>query len=158
MPHHQTRQSAGQRSLPGRPKSCHPTPSHKTAEVPGRIAEAIAAFVLMLSGYCILARRCHCIAGELDIAARRRSTLAFVEVNYRHRQTQCYGLAQKQKKRITRAAAPFVSSRHISWSFEWRFDVILLQTYTAAWLKWWLPSENACLMTTDLRWCKALDP
>ena len=40
MPHHQTRPSAGRRPVPG----C-PTPSHKAAEVSGRIAEAIAAFV-----------------------------------------------------------------------------------------------------------------
>ena len=138
MPHHQTRPSAGQRPVPGRP-----TPSHKAAEVSGRIAEAIAAFVLRLSCYRILARRWRCSAGELDIVARRGSTLAFVEVKYRHRQTQWYGLAQKQKKRITRATALFVSNRQISRRFECRFDVIPLQTDPAAWPKWWLHIKNA---------------
>ena len=62
-----------------------PTPSHKAAEVSGWVAEAIAAFVLRLSGYRILARRWRCGAGELDIYAHRGATLAFVEVKYRHR-------------------------------------------------------------------------
>ena len=104
MPHHQTRPPAGQRPVPGRP-----TPSHKAAEVSGRIAEAIAAFVLRLSGYRILARRWRCSAGELDIVARRGSTLAFVEVKYRHRQTQWYGLAQKQKN-ASHAQRPCLSA------------------------------------------------
>ena len=138
MPHHQTRPPAGQRPVPGRP-----TPSHKAAEVSGRIAEAVAAFVLRLPGYRILARRWRCSASELNIVARRGSTLAFVEVEYRHRQTQWYGLTQKQKNRIARATALFVNSRQISRRFEWRFDVILLQTDPAAWPKWWLHIKNA---------------
>ena len=73
MPRHQTRPPAGQRPVPGRPKSGRPksgrpSPSHKAAEVSGRIAEAIAAFVLRLSGYRILARRWRCSAGELGRA------------------------------------------------------------------------------------------
>ena len=87
--------------MPGRSKSGRPTPSHKAAEVSGRIAEAIAAFVLRLSGYRTLARRWRCSAGELDIVARRGSTLAFVEVKYLHRQTQWYGLTRGGAKRLT---------------------------------------------------------
>lgn len=138
MPHHQTRPPAGQRPVPGRP-----TPSHKAPEVSGRIAKAVAAFVLRLSGYRILARRWRCNASELDIVARRGFTLAFVEVEYRHMQTQWYGLTQKQKNRIARATALFVNSRQISRRFEWRFDVIPLQTDPAAWPKWCLHIKNA---------------
>ncbi|MGB1919941.1 MAG: YraN family protein [Candidatus Puniceispirillaceae bacterium] len=118
-------------------------PSRKAAELSGRIAETFAAFVLRLSGYRILARRWRCSAGELDIVACRGSTLVFVEVKYRHSQAQWYGLTAKQKRRISRAAALFVSSRQISRRFDWRFDVILLQTDPAAWPKWWQHIKNA---------------
>ena len=64
----------------------------------------------------------------MDIVACRGSTLVFVEVKCRHRQAQQLGLTAKQKCRISRATALFVSSRQISRRFDWRFDIILLQT------------------------------
>jgi putative endonuclease len=107
-------------------------PSRKAAELSGRITETFAAFVLRLSGYRILARRWRCSAGELDIVAFRGSNLVFVEMKYRHRQAHRYGPTIKQKRRISRAAALFVSSRQISRRFDWRFDVTLPQTDPAA--------------------------
>ena len=106
--------------------------SRKAAELSGRIAETFAAFVLRLSGYRILARLWRCSAVELDIVACRGSALVFVGLKYRHRLAQWYGLAAKQKRRISQAAARLVRSRQISRRFNWRFDVILLQTDPAA--------------------------
>ena len=86
-------------------------PSRKAAELSGQITKTFAAFVLRPSCYRILARRWRCSASELDIVGCLGSTLVFVEVKYRHRQAEWYGLTSKQKRRISRAAALFVSSR-----------------------------------------------
>ncbi len=49
----------------------------------GRRAEAIAAWYLRAKGYRILARRVRTRAGEIDIVARHRDSLVFVEVKAR---------------------------------------------------------------------------
>ncbi|MGB3146819.1 MAG: YraN family protein, partial [Paracoccaceae bacterium] len=49
----------------------------------GRVAEWVAAGLLMLKGYRILARRVRTPYGELDLIAVRGNRLAFVEVKYR---------------------------------------------------------------------------
>ncbi|MFC0217711.1 putative endonuclease [Pseudochelatococcus lubricantis] len=49
----------------------------------GQRAESLAALLLMLKGYRILARRYRAAGGEIDIIARRGGTVAFVEVKAR---------------------------------------------------------------------------
>ena len=49
----------------------------------GRRAETIAAWFLLAKGYRILARRVRTRAGEIDIVARHRDSLVFVEVKAR---------------------------------------------------------------------------
>lgn len=46
----------------------------------GNIGERAAARYLRREGYRILARNCHCGKNELDIVARNRTYIAFVEV------------------------------------------------------------------------------
>jgi putative endonuclease len=50
------------------------------AEKRGRSAETLACWYLRLKGWQILARRARVPGGEVDIVARRRHILAFVEV------------------------------------------------------------------------------
>ena len=57
--------------------------SRHAAEKRGRGAERIAAWWLRLHGWRILAQRARVRGGEVDIVARRRRTLAFVEVKAR---------------------------------------------------------------------------
>lgn len=57
--------------------------NREAAEKRGRGAETIACWYLRLKGWHILARRVRVPGGEVDIVARRRRTLAFVEVKAR---------------------------------------------------------------------------
>ena len=57
--------------------------NRKRAEAAGRRAETLACWWLRLKGWRILARRARVVGGEVDIVARRRRTLAFVEVKAR---------------------------------------------------------------------------
>lgn len=57
--------------------------NREAAEKRGRGAETIACWWLRLHGWRILARRARVPGGEVDIIARRRRTLAFVEVKAR---------------------------------------------------------------------------
>ena len=58
-------------------------PKRQAALQFGLSAESRATACLLLKGYRILARRFKTPVGEIDIVARRRSTLVFVEVKAR---------------------------------------------------------------------------
>ena len=60
---------------PKKPKS-EPSPERQAAFSRGISAESIAAAWLIGKGYRILARRFRCAAGEIDIVAGRRQTVA----------------------------------------------------------------------------------
>jgi putative endonuclease len=73
----------------------------------GIVAEAIAAAVLMLRGYRVLARRHKTPYGEIDIIAARRGggRIAFVEVKRRRTMEDARAaLTPHQASRIARAA------------------------------------------------------
>ena len=57
--------------------------NRQAAERRGRGAETLACWYLRLHGWRILARRARVPGGEVDVIARRRHTLAFVEVKAR---------------------------------------------------------------------------
>lgn len=94
----------------------------------GLAAETLGAWLLRAKGYRILAHRFSCPQGEIDLVARRRRVVAFVEVKAR----QGGGVApeasisRRQRHRIERAAAVFLQ-RHPVWSaYDLRFDAILV--------------------------------
>lgn len=58
------------------------------AERAGRRGERLAALCLMLAGWRVLARRVRTPRGEVDIVARKGSTLCFVEVKWRQNATE----------------------------------------------------------------------
>lgn len=61
------------------PRSVRQAGAHRA----GVRAERLAAWLLMLKGYRILARRYAAAGGEIDIVARRGRTVVFVEVKAR---------------------------------------------------------------------------
>jgi putative endonuclease len=105
----------------------------------GAVAETIAAVLLRLKGYQILARQHRSPrgigAGEIDIIAKRGRTLAFVEVKARANRTQALeALSFHQQGRIQRAALAYVSDHPAFSTFNLRFDLIAVAP-------WQLPSH-----------------
>lgn len=98
----------------------------RLAEKRGRKGEAIAAWWLRLHGWRIIATRVRTPVGEVDLIARRRRTVAFVEVKVRATPAEL-DLAIDQR-RLTRvaAAANFLARRHARPRDDIRIDVMLL--------------------------------
>lgn len=99
--------------------------NRKQAEKRGRWAETLAALSLMAKGYTILARRVRTPAGEVDLIARRKTLIAFVEVKAR----KTHALARESitstaQRRIARAGEIWMASRPHLAQCDWRFDVI----------------------------------
>jgi putative endonuclease len=92
----------------------------------GRRAEWLAAALLRLKGYRILARDFRVPVGEIDIVARRGGTLAFVEVKARRGDGAAEALSRRQRQRIARAAEWYLSARPALRGLICRFDVILI--------------------------------
>jgi len=95
----------------------------------GALAEHLAALLLRMKGYRILARQLHTArgigAGEIDIVAKRGHTLAFVEVKARATSAQALeALSHQQRDRIQRAAVIYMSDHPRFAKFNMRFDLI----------------------------------
>src|SRR5580693_6701861 len=71
------------RAEPLRPPKSAPRPERVAAFRLGLSAESRAAMLLIAKGYRIAARRWKTPVGEIDIVARRRRDIAFVEVKAR---------------------------------------------------------------------------
>lgn len=96
------------------------------AEQRGRRGETLAAWVLRLSGWRILARRVKTRGGEVDIVARRGRTLAFVEVKWRAHSRDLDTAIDAYRLRRVAAAAEQIAPRYARPDDAWRIDVMLL--------------------------------
>ena len=102
-------------------------PEKQTAFYYGRWGEDLACLYLRLKGYRILARNHRNRFGEIDIIARRRKTLVFIEVKSRKTQGDAlYALSSFQQKRIVNAAKSFLSVNPRYCGHEIRFDFLAI--------------------------------
>ena len=93
----------------------------------GISAEARAAVYLMAKGYRILSKRFRTPYGEIDIVARRRNLLAFVEVKARASLDEAaYAVTPRSQRRIIDAAQAWLMTHPEHADFELRFDVVLI--------------------------------
>jgi putative endonuclease len=93
----------------------------------GLSAESRAAAFLIAKGYRILARRFRTPYGEIDIVARRRNLLAFIEVKARARlDDAAYAVTARQQSRIIAAAQAWLMAHPEHAEFELRFDAMLI--------------------------------
>jgi putative endonuclease len=93
----------------------------------GMFGEEQAAALLEKEGYRILERNFRCRFGEIDLIARRRDILAFVEVKLR--KNASYGEAREfvtpsKQRRLRLAASWYLSGRLWAQTLQPRFDVV----------------------------------
>jgi putative endonuclease len=93
----------------------------------GLRAEAIAAFLLRLKGYRILARRFAVAGGELDLVVKRGTTIAFVEVKGRDDlDAAAAAIGETKRRRINRAARVWLARNPWAAGLTWRGDAVLV--------------------------------
>jgi putative endonuclease len=93
----------------------------------GLSAETRAAAWLTAKGYRILAKRFRTPYGEIDIVARRRNLLAFVEVKARASLDEAaYAVTPRNQRRIIDAAQAWLMTHPEHADFDLRFDAMLI--------------------------------
>jgi putative endonuclease len=110
-----------------RPGSEGPRPERQVAFRLGLSAESRAAAFLVAKGFRILARRWRSPVGEIDIVARRRRLLVFVEVKARaslDEAAEC--VTRRQKRRIAAAADAWLAVHPDHPVHDVRFDAMLV--------------------------------
>ena len=104
-----------------------PRPERIAAFQRGLSAESRAALLLIAKAYRILARRWKTPFGEIDIVARRRGVVVFVEVKARGGVDEAMEAVTERTKRRVMAAAELWLARHPQQSNrDIRFDVIVV--------------------------------
>jgi len=104
-----------------------PRPERQVAFALGLSAESRAAAYLVAKGYRIVARRWRSPVGEIDIVARRRRTLVFVEVKARERlDDAAEAVIVRQQRRIVAAAEAWLATYPDDINYDLRFDVMLV--------------------------------
>jgi putative endonuclease len=94
----------------------------------GASAEDLAARLLVQRGYTIVERNFRCASGELDIVARDRDVLVFVEV--RSRADSAHGEAvemvhRRKQRQVARVAMHYIVDRDPVFARS-RFDVVAI--------------------------------
>lgn len=104
-----------------------PSPQRQVAFSLGISAESRAAAFLIAKGFRILARRWRAPVGEIDIIARRRHLLVFVEVKARATlDNAAESVTPRQRQRIAAAAEAWLASNGADGFQDIRFDAILV--------------------------------
>jgi putative endonuclease len=119
--------SPGLRPKPAKSDKADHAPERVAAFRTGLSAESRAAALLVAKGFRIVARRWKSPVGEIDIVARRRSLMVFVEVKARNNLDEAAeSVTMRQRSRIANAAEAFIATYPDSSVTEMRFDAILV--------------------------------
>ncbi len=101
--------------------------ARRRSERSGRYAEWVAALMLQLKGYRILARRYRAKSGEIDLIARRGRVIAFVEVKTRARLDHALdAVTARARRRIERAADMFIARNPRLAECDMRYDIVAM--------------------------------
>jgi putative endonuclease len=104
-----------------------PRPERQIAFRLGLSAESRAAAFLIAKGFRIMARRWRSPVGEIDIVARRRKLLVFVEVKARERfDDAAWSVTDRQRARIAAAAEAWLAAYPAPDILDMRFDAVLV--------------------------------
>ena len=103
------------------------SPARVAAFRTGVSAESRAAAYLMAKGYRILAKRFRTPYGEIDLVARKRNLLVFIEVKARASLDEAaYAVTPRQQARIIDAAQAWLMTHSEHAEFDLRFDAVLI--------------------------------
>ena len=103
------------------------SPARVAAFRTGLSAESRAAAYLMAKGYRILAKRFRTPHGEIDLVAKRRNLVAFVEVKARATlDDAAFAVTPRQQARIVNAAQAWLVAHPEHAEMELRFDAMLI--------------------------------
>lgn len=106
------------------------THKRQKAHARGLSAENRAAWALRLTGWRILKQRYRTAAGEIDLIAKKRKTVAFIEVKARRtREEALSAVTPASQKRIVRAAKIFVAEHPKAGFFTLRFDIMIVRPW-----------------------------
>ena len=93
----------------------------------GQLGEDIAVKFLMKQGYEIIDRNFTQKCGELDIVAKNKGKVHFIEVKtvscesfYRPEEN----VSPRKLKRMARAIQIYMAQKHVSYETDWQIDVI----------------------------------
>lgn len=116
-----------------------PSDQRRRAYRRGHWAERLAALALILKGYRIVERRYRTRVGEIDIIARRRDLVIFVEVKARaSRRTALDSINATTRKRIEKASLWWLARQPDGATLARRYDIIAVQPR-----RWPVHFENA---------------
>jgi putative endonuclease len=114
-------------AAPASPAAKTASPERVAAFHTGLSAESRAAAFLMAKGYRILAKRFRTPHGEIDLVAKRRNLIAFVEVKARATlDDAAFAVTPRQQQRIIAAAQAWLAAHPEHAEFELRFDAMLI--------------------------------
>ena len=103
------------------------SPERVAAFRTGLSAESRAAAYLIAKGYRILAKRFRTPYGEIDLVARKRNLIAFVEVKARASlDDAAWAVTPRQQQRIINTAQAWLAAHPEHAEFEMRFDAMLI--------------------------------
>jgi putative endonuclease len=103
------------------------SPERVAAFRTGVSAESRAAAWLIAKGYRILAKRFRTPYGEIDLVARKRNLIAFVEVKARASlDDAAWAVTPRQQQRIINAAQAWLMAHPEHAEFDMRFDAMLI--------------------------------
>ncbi len=96
----------------------------------GYLGELISVIFLMLKGFKILHWRYKTKFGEIDIIAKKKNLICFIEVKSRKSEEKCFdAITQKQLKRIQQASFIFLEKKHFLSDYLTRYDVMLISDW-----------------------------
>ena len=114
-------------ATPPDPSTKLAAPERVAAFQTGLSAETRAAAFLMAKGYRILVKRFKTPYGEIDLVAKKRNLIAFIEVKARARlDDAAYAVTPRQQARIIDAAQGWLAAHPEHAEFDLRFDAVLI--------------------------------
>lgn len=96
----------------------------------GLWAEYLVIFIYLMNFHNIISRRMRNYAGEIDIIAQKNNVIIFIEVKARsYKKLENEVLRSKQRNKIKKAAAVFISNNSRFVNHNLRFDLVIIKNY-----------------------------